>query len=171
MKEEKLKEELFIEYLGRCKNLIFKIARMYCANEEDRKDLVQDIIVQLWKSFPKYNNEYAISTWTYRIALNVSISFLRKFKTKQRVMEGFQQHTGLLYTSKQSTDERLEYLYQFIGQLKPIDKAIMILYLEGCSQKEISSVMGMSETNVSTRKSRINNKMKTFFETVKIITQ
>ena len=152
MKEEKLKEKLFIEYLGRCKNLVFKIARMYCGNEEDRKDLVQEIIVQLWKSFPKYNNEYAISTWTYRIALNVSISFLRKFKARQRVMEDFQQHPGLLYTDENITDERLEYLYQFVGQLKPVDKAIMILYMEGCNQKEISSVIGMSETNVSTRK-------------------
>ncbi|MEP7251567.1 MAG: sigma-70 family RNA polymerase sigma factor [Ginsengibacter sp.] len=168
MKEAKLQEELFIEYLGRCKNLVFKIARMYCANEEDRKDLVQDIIVQLWKSFPKYNDEYAISTWTYRIALNVSISFLRKSRTKQRVMEDFQQHPGILYVDENVTDERLEYLYQFVGQLKPVDKAIMILYMEGCSQKEISSVMGMSETNVSTRKNRIHSKMKTFFETVKL---
>lgn len=168
MNEKKSQEELFTDYLDLHRNLIFKIARMYCSNEEDRRDLMQDIIVQLWRSFPNYNNEHAFSTWTYRIALNVSISFLRKSKARQRVMANVELQPQILYADDYAPDEKLEYLYRFVGQLKPVDKAIIILYLEGCSQSEISSVMGMSESNVSTRKNRIRNKMKTFFESVKL---
>ena len=83
MRKSESQEALFIEYLEGVKILIIKVARVYCRNEEDRKDLIQDIILQLWKSYPKYNNTYAVSTWTYRIAINVSISFLRKSATRK----------------------------------------------------------------------------------------
>ncbi len=167
MNESKRYEELFLEYLESCKKLIMKIARIYCKDPEDRKDLVQDIILQLWKSFPKYDNTYAITTWTYRIALNVSISFLRKVTGRHHNQKSYMQHAGLLQANDIVVDEDLKGLYRFIELLKPIDKALMILYLEGCKNKQISSIMGLSDTNVSTRKQRIQDKMKLYFETNK----
>ncbi len=171
MKKSELAEDLFIEYLESCKKLIFKIARIYCHDPEDRKDLIQDIILQLWKSFPKYDKTYAISTWTYRIALNVSISFLRKSKSRQNKLDSYQHHVEFLHTDDTITNDNLEQLYHFIDLLKPIDKAIIILYLEGCKNKEISLVMGMSETNISTRKQRIQDQLKLYFENYKTTIQ
>lgn len=167
MKESKLQDAHFIEYLESCKKLIIKVARIYCKDPEDRKDLIQDIILQLWRSYPKYDKTYAITTWTYRIALNVSISFLRKANTRHNTYTSYHQQAEWFHIDDTVTEGNLEQLYNFIELLKPIDKALMILHLEGCKNKEISSVMGMSDTNISTRKQRIKDKLKLYFETYK----
>ena len=165
MKESQ--EALFTEYLEGYKKLIIKVARIYCIDPEDRKDLIQDIIVQLWKSFPKYDPTFSVSTWTYRIAINVSISHLRKVATRTKTQNSYHKENELLQITDTHIDENLEQLYRFIDLLKPIDKAIIILYLEGCKIKEISSVMGMSVTNISTKKQRIKEELKTYFESLK----
>ncbi len=166
MKKSNSQETRFIEYLERYKKLIAKVARIYCIDHEVRKDLVQDIILQLWKAFPNYNNTYSISTWTYRIAINVSISFLRKATTRSTTYSAYQQQMEFLQIKDSVTDAKLEQLYRFIDLLKPIDKAIMLLYLEGCKNKEISGVMGMSVSNISTKKQRIKEKLKVYFQSV-----
>ena len=165
MKESQ--EALFTEYLEGYKKLIIKVARIYCIDPDDRKDLIQDIIVQLWKSFPKYDRTFSVSTWTYRIAINVSISHLRKVATRTKTQNSYHQENELLQITDTHIDENLEQLYRFIDLLKPIDKAIIILYLEGCKNKEISSVMGMSVTNISTKKQRIKEELKTYFKSLK----
>ena len=167
MKESKSQETEFIDYLEGYKKLIAKVSRIYCANPEDQKDLMQEIIIQLWKSFPKYDKSYAVSTWTYRIALNVSISYLRKASNRTRKHRIFLQENELMQTEDPVFDQQLEQLYLFIERLKPIDKAIIILSLENCSNKEIAEVMGMNATNVSTRKLRIKEELKNYFETAK----
>ncbi len=167
MKKSNSQETRFIEYLEGYKKLIAKVARIYCIDTETRKDLIQDIILQLWKSFPNYDNTYSISTWTYRIAINVSISFLRKATTRSNTHSAYQQQMELLQMNDAVVDEKLEQLYRFIDLLKPLDKAIIILYLEACENKEISRVMGMSVSNVSTRKQRIKEKLKLYFESYK----
>jgi RNA polymerase sigma factor (sigma-70 family) len=167
LKESKSQEALFVEYLEGYKKLIAKVARVYCIDSEVRKDLIQDIILQLWRSFPNYDNTYSISTWTYRIALNVSISFLRKATSRTKTHSVYQDHIEFFETNDEVIDEKLEQLYRFIDLLKPVDKAIIILHLEGCANKEISRVMGMSISNVSTKKQRIKEKLKTYFESYK----
>ena len=167
MKELDTHDEEFIEYLERYKKLIAKVARIYCPDPEDRKDLIQDIVIQLWKSYPKYDKTYSISTWTYRIAINVSISYLRKATTRNKTQRNYLNEEVLMQTENTRIDEKLEQLYRFIDLLKPLNKAIIILYLEGCSNKEISEVMGISGTNVSTRKMRIKEELKIYFETTK----
>jgi RNA polymerase sigma-70 factor (ECF subfamily) len=164
LQESKSQESLFTEYLESYKKLIFKVARAYCNDEEDRKDLVQDIILQLWKSYAKYDSSYAISTWTYRIAINVSISFLRKKTSRKKTHTSYQQESNLMLVNDPLIDEKLDQLYLFINLLKPIDKALIILYLEGCKNKEISTIMGMSESNVSTKKQRIIAELKKYFK-------
>ncbi len=163
---EESQETRFAEYLEGYKKLIVKVARIYCHDPEERKDLIQDIIVQLWKSFQSYDNTYAISTWTYRIALNVSISFLRKSTTRKKTHTGYHQQAEWLNVTDTVADQKLEQLYRFIDLLKPIDKGIIILYLEGCKAREIADVMGMSITNVSTKKQRITEELKSYFKTI-----
>lgn len=167
MEETKSHDAVFIEYLEGYKKLIAKVARIYCKDSEERKDLIQEIIIQLWKSFPKYDKTYSISTWTYRIAINVSISYLRKATSRKNNHNDYLQQNELMQTEDRVTDEKLEQLYRFIELLKPIDKAIIILYMEGCSNKEISEVMGITVTNVSTRKLRVKEELKMYFETIK----
>ncbi len=160
-------EDQFLEVLENHKKLVYKIAHAYCQTVEDRKDLIQEIVLQLWKAFPNYDKNYALSTWIYRIVLNVSISFYRKEKTRERTYTGYQQELDIIQGADYVTDQRLKQLYAFIEQLKPLDKAIMILYLEGRSNKEIADIMGMSLTNISTKIHRIKHTLSANFESIK----
>uniref|UniRef100_UPI004049EDC7 RNA polymerase sigma factor n=1 Tax=Fulvivirga sp. TaxID=1931237 RepID=UPI004049EDC7 len=157
----------FTNYLEKHKKLIYKVARVYCNDAEDLKDLIQDIIVQLWKAFPSYNDQYAFSTWTYRIALNVSISQLRKSASKSKRLEEYLEQYEYLNIDEQHEDENLANLFRFIGLLKPIDKAIILLHLDGISNKEVAEITGLTASNISTKKQRIIEELKGHFETLK----
>ncbi|MEQ8364842.1 MAG: sigma-70 family RNA polymerase sigma factor [Cyclobacteriaceae bacterium] len=153
-------QQAFEQFLETHKQLIVKVAGIYCGDPEQRKDLVQDIILQLWKSFPSYNNAYALSTWMYRIALNVSISFLRKESTRKKTYEGVHQQGDLLYYQDPYMEERLQLLYQHMEELKPMEKAMLILHLEGRQHTEIAEILGMTVSNVSTKIHRIKTLLK-----------
>lgn len=159
MKALESQKDQFLDLLESNKKIIFKVVNSFSYNTEDRKDLCQEIILQLWKAFPKYNDTYAITTWIYRIALNVSISFRRKEKTRETTQSGYFQNFDLLHWDDSVINEQLKQLYQFIELLKPFDKAIIILYLEGHKNKEIAEITGISETNVSSKLSRIKKKL------------
>lgn len=156
----------FIELLEKYKKLIFKIANLYSQSQEDRKDLVQEIILQLWKALPKYDNAYALSTWIYRIALNVSISFYRKQTTRSKTQNNYKEFYDLIHWEDKSLEPKVTQLYNLIGQLKSLDRAIIILYLEGHKNLEIAEVMGMSSTNVSTRLNRIKERLSNMFNNI-----
>jgi len=152
-------EQEFLELLENNKKLVFKIANVYGKNDEEIKDLVQEITLQLWKSFPDYNPKFAVSTWMYRIALNVSISFYRKEKSRNRIHKELENQTQILYWENQEIDDQLKLLHQFIERLKAFEKALIVLYLEGKKNSEISEIMGISATNVSTKLNRIKTKL------------
>jgi len=151
------KSELFLSVIQTNKGIVYKVANSYCINPEDRKDLIQEIIVQLWKSFDRYNAQYKHSTWIYRIALNVAISFYRKNNRRKKVSGPFSEsiinitETGI----SGEIEENIGFLHQFISELKELDKALILLYLEEKSYKEIAEIMGISETNVATKIGRI----------------
>lgn len=159
MEEPELKKR-FITYLEGYRKLIIKIASTYCPGPEERRDLIQEISLQLWKAYPNYDSSAALSTWTYRIALNVSISFLRKETSRKRREEQYHREHDILAWRDPGLDERLEQLYRSIERLRPLDKGIIILSIEGCKNTEIAEVMGMSATNVSTRLNRIKEQLK-----------
>jgi RNA polymerase sigma-70 factor (ECF subfamily) len=147
------------------KGIIYKVANSYCKEDDDRKDLVQEIIIQLWKSFHRFNNSVKLSTWIYRVALNVAISFYRKdLKRKNTSTELSESLIAIIPENEpEETESQITQLQQFIAELKDMDRALMILYLEDRSQKEIGEIMGISETNVSTKIARIKEKLKTKF--------
>jgi RNA polymerase sigma factor (sigma-70 family) len=159
----------FLAVLQTNKGIIYKIANSYCADAEDRKDLVQEIIVQLWKSFDSYSDQYKYSTWMYRIALNVAISFYRKENRRQHVSQPLSD--GIIHFSDPAItnelDENIGFLQQFIAELKELDKALMLLYLDEKSYKEIAEIMGISETNVATKIGRIKTALKQRFSLLK----
>ena len=155
----------FLDVIETNKGILYKVANSYCRNIEDRKDLIQEIILQLWKSFDNYNEAYKYSTWIYRISLNVAISFFRKENSRQRISNPIT--TDIFdFTDTEVSDEKethLGLLNRLILELNDLDKALMLLYLEEKSYKEISEIIGITETNVSTKIGRIKSKLKQEF--------
>ena len=162
------KADIFLSVIESNKGIIYKIANSYCKDKEDRNDLVQEIILKLWQAFDEYNDEYKHSTWIYRIALNAAISNYRKEKVREKhltpIAESF-----LGFEGDNSTNEtELKYilLQQFISELKELDKALMLLYLEEKNYKEIAEILGISESNVGTKISRVKNLLKEKFSKI-----
>ncbi|MFY0674094.1 MAG: sigma-70 family RNA polymerase sigma factor [Bacteroidia bacterium] len=162
------KREEFLATIESHKKIIYKVVNSYCKNKEDRKDLEQEIIIQLWSSFDKYNKEYKYSTWIYRIALNVAISFYRK-ENKWSVKDDVY-NVDSIYSIKEDheydteLDEGIRLLQEFIGQLDELNKALMLLYLEEKPYAEIAGILGITETNVATKVSRLKLKLKNKFQ-------
>ena len=159
----------FLSVIQANKGIIYKVANAYCRDAEDRKDLVQEIIVQLWKSFDNYNDDYKHTTWIYRIALNVAISFYRKENRRKQITNPLAD--GILDFAdpgiSTGIEENVGFLQQFIAELKELDKALLLLYLEEKSHKEIAEITGISVTNVATKIGRIKNILKQKFSTIK----
>ena len=162
-------QNLHKEFLERIKDnegIIYKICNSYCSNKADREDLGQEIIYQLLKSYSTFNDTNKFSTWMYRVALNVAISFYRKRKTgdvitlveKQEDKEDDNKHAVHL-------ENNITRMHQFISELKELDKALMILYLESKNYKEIAEILGITETNVATKISRIKEILRQKFST------
>ena len=164
----KTNDKEFINLIQENKRIIYKICNSYCRNKDDREDLAQEIIFQLWKSWSGFNPDYKFSTWMFRIALNVAISFYRKEKKSgSTILMG--EHLFEVADDAQSTNEtenNLKLLQQFISELNELDKALMILYLEEKSYKEISEILGITETNISTKVNRIKEKLKQKFSLI-----
>lgn len=159
----KKSREAFINLLEEHKIILYKIIRSYCSDADDRKDLEQEIIIQIWKSLKNYNPEYKLSTWVYRIALNVAISHLRKDTTRRNHFEPMGEMIFELSDDNaeyETISEQTGLLYSFIDQLDKLNKALMILYLDGKSYLEIAEIMGLSESNVGTKISRIKHTLR-----------
>lgn len=160
--------KFFHEVIEQHKGILFKVARGYCPHEEDRQDLIQEMMIQIWQSIHRYNDQYKMSTWLYRISLNTAISFYRKNSTREKRFTVLDEKTAQIPTIDKSDNERhLNLLEQFISELKEIDKALMILYLEDKSHAEIAEILGMSVSNVGTKVGRIKEKLKTRFSQLK----
>ena len=158
--------ETFEEILNRHKGIIFRIVNYYCKDADDKKDLEQEILIQIWLSYKKYNQEFAWSTFIYRIALNVSIGF---YKKQKRQKDKFSSVNLFIETYVQDEtplviDEDLRMLNEFIFQLNDINKALMILYLQEKSYTEIALILGISATNISTKINRLKNQLKEYFK-------
>ncbi len=164
------KKKRFITTIDAHKKIIYKIVNSYCRNKEDRKDLEQEIIIQLWNAFDKYNEDYKYSTWMYRIALNVAISFYRKEK-KWSVKNDFYSEDSIFSMADEdknetqtAMDQNIKLLQEFISNLNELNKALMLLYLEGKSYEEIAEILGITKTNVATKISRLKLKIKKEFQ-------
>ena len=164
MMEKEEQKNFFQEIINQHKGILFKVARLYCRDEEDRQDLLQEMMIQIWQSLHKYNDQYKISTWLYRISLNVAISYFRKStKREQRYTPLTEKTAQIALEDKSENENQLLLLEQFISELKEIDKALMILYLEDKSHTEIAGILGMSVSNVGTKIGRIKEKLKSRF--------
>jgi RNA polymerase sigma factor (sigma-70 family) len=150
--------QAFVELLDGHRKIVFKVANTYAWNADDRADLSQEITAQLWHAFPGYDRQRPFSTWMYRIALNVAISQVRGHTQRNR-------HTVPLDESLHDaaderagdfeSDDRVRALHKVIAGLDGLNRALLLLYLEDRSVREMAEILGLSETNVTTKISRL----------------
>jgi RNA polymerase sigma factor (sigma-70 family) len=160
-------DKAFLAILDQHKRIIYKICNSYCREQESRKDLAQEITIQLWKSYRSYNPQFKLSTWLYRVALNVAISFYRRERKHHNTSSVGEKEEQFRDDDRSNgeADSTIDLLHRFISELDELHRALMILYLENNSYKDMSDVLGISETNVATKISRIKQKLKIRFET------
>ena len=148
--------------LERHRGIVLKVAASYCRDPHDRADLAQEIAAQLWHAFPRYDGTRAFSTWMYRVALNVAISFRRSSGRHERHTVDWDDSAQDVAAAAvdDSASERIAALYRCIDRLDPLNRALLLLYLEERSQREIADILGLTETNVATKIGRLKQRLR-----------
>jgi len=159
-------EQQFLTIIDQNKGIIYKIARSFKKDDDDLQDLVQEIVLQLWLSFSNYDGRAKLSTWLYRVALNVSIGSYRRERKKNDLLVPLQENMIDFVDEEAPDSTNLHLLQQFIAELKELDRALMLLYLEEKSGKEMAEILGLSEANIRVKINRIKEKLKQRFLTV-----
>ncbi len=154
------KQEEFVRVIKEHQGLIYKVAALYTELKQDRNDLYQEIVYQLWKSFDSFREEAKISTWMYRIALNTAIAQLNKRKKRDREVTLDVLPQVASGHASELLEERVKLLHSEIENLNFLEKGIILLLLEGKKYEEIADITGLTATNVGTRISRIKEKLK-----------
>jgi RNA polymerase sigma factor (sigma-70 family) len=139
--------------------LIHKVCRMYAYTTADREDLFQEIVIQLWKAYPKFRGESKFSTWLYRVALNTAITGLRKKKNFIESREPAELPEGIT-EENQKREEQLGQLYKAIEQLNQVEKAIVMLYMEERTYEEMEEILGINQGNLRVKMNRIKDKLR-----------
>lgn len=168
-KNTECREKEFLEKIEKHKGVIFKISKMYIDNFEDQNDLYQEIIYQSWKSYNNFHGKSDFSTWLYRTALNTAILFLKSAK-KRNFIQNYNIDINNFVSNDAYSDEddrNLDLMYKAIQKLSVIDKALIFLFLENFSGKEIASYLGITETNARVKLNRAKMKLKKLIEAQK----
>ena len=152
-------EKQFERHLTENELLIHKVCRLYASYKVDRQDLFQEIVIQLWKAFPKFNGHAKFSTWLYRVAINTAITGLRKQKNfmvsyePATLPQFVDDNTGL-------EEEQLKELHKAIEQLNQVEKAIVMLYMEDKTYEEMEDILGITQGNLRVKMNRIKEKLR-----------
>ena len=154
------KNDKFIKSIQENEHFIYKIASVYTNNIEDRNDLVQEIIYQLWKSFETFKQKSTLSTWIYRVSLNVALYQLKLSKKRVVIIPIDEQILNNHEIDDSDNDEKWKIFKQQIDSLNLLDKGIVMLYLDNKSHDEIAEIIGISKSNVGTKLLRIKEKLK-----------
>jgi RNA polymerase sigma factor (sigma-70 family) len=132
---------------------------MYCNSKEDKEDLFQDIVLQLWRAYPSFKGDAKVSTWMYRIAINNAITRLRK-ETKREKHVSLDDEAFRVATEDNHINENAAAMYAAIKKLSEVEKALTMLYMDNCSYKEIAEITGLSESNIGFKLNKIKAKLK-----------
>jgi RNA polymerase sigma-70 factor (ECF subfamily) len=152
----------FVDQVFTHMGIIYKICNLYAA-EEDREDLKQEIIYQLWKSYPTFRGDSKFQSWMYRVAINTAMLGLRAQKVKYASLSGQDIHIPDDEEGYKNEESTVRQLYHHISKLNDLDKTIVFLYLEECTYEEIAEITGISVKNVSVRLVRIREKLRKLF--------
>ncbi|MFV0266194.1 MAG: RNA polymerase sigma factor [Draconibacterium sp.] len=159
-------ERDFLQIIQKNQGIIHKVCNIYCDTDDDRSDLFQEIVAQLWKSFPTFREESKVSTWMYRVALNTAITTFKKSKRRpdQNLLtyENFQIVDEAYDTE---IEEKIKELHKAINYLTGIEKSIVLLFLEDKKYEEIAQITGITQNYVRVKMNRIKKKLKKFMDT------
>ena len=155
--------DVFSELLQRHAGIVFKVANTYARGSDDRADLAQEIAAQLWRAWPAFDPARSVTTWMYRIALNVAISHVRSNSRRLRhdavPLDDDLHDIADGNLADPETEQQLRLLQDFIAKQAPLDRALLLLYLEDRKQGEIADILGISESNVSTKIGRLKQRI------------
>lgn len=159
------REEQFTRLLEQHRKILFKVAGSYCRDQEESADLTQEIAIQLWNSFDRYDPAQRFSTWMYRVAINVAISYYRGHRTRLERTTPLDDSVLTLAAPEPESDDvrRLRHLIQ---QLDELNRALVLLYLDGNSHEETAEILGISPSNVATKLGRIKQQLRRQFQPV-----
>ncbi len=154
-------EHSFVSQLEQNQNIVHKICRLYTNDSDAHNDLFQEITIQLWRAFPKFRGDSKFSTWMYRVALNTAITLYRKSKRKIKTQDFEALSFKITAEAYDDTEEQqLKLMYSAVKELNDIDKALVFLYLEDKSYREISEALGISEVNARVKMNRTKEKLR-----------
>lgn len=158
MKESE-QRQIFTKWLGEYQALLFKVIRAYAFTSDDQNDLFQDVCLQVFHSVPNFKGSSAVSTWLYRIALNTAIKWSTKEKKHVNGHHEVDKVGHILEARDEPADDRITWLYDQIKQFNEIDRSLTLLLLDGYSYKEMSHMMGISESNIGVKIHRIKKQL------------
>ena len=153
-----MNQEEFAALITEHQKLIYKVCHLYASAPQDVEDLFQEIVLNLWRALPSFSGRARITTWMYRVALNTAITQLRK--SSRRRNHEIEHDLRFLASHDPIYNEQAQALYAAIKQLGKVDRALVLLYLEDCSYREIANIIGISESNVGVKLNRIKKKLK-----------
>lgn len=154
-------KDQFLKLIAENQGLIFKVCNMYCNNKEDKEDLFQDIVLQLWRSYPAFKGDSKVSTWMYRIAINNAITRLRKAGKREKFAGLDDEAFNVATDGPNAIDENISRMFEAIKKLSDVERALTMLYMDDCSYREIAEILGLSESNVGFKLNKVKVKLRT----------
>ncbi|MNJ92881.1 ECF RNA polymerase sigma factor SigG [compost metagenome] len=152
-------QQEFLKQINQNKGIIHKVSKMYMDNTLDQEDLFQEIVLQLWKAYSSFKGASKFSTWMYRVALNTAIVFFKKDSRKVDKTT-LNEHIDIADKNDSSDkEEKLAYLYKAVQELNQIEKAVIFLFLENQSHREIAQNLGITEVNARVKLNRTKEKL------------
>ncbi len=152
-------ENDFLKLIEAQKRVIYKVCYVYANNQEELNDLFQEVVLNLWKSFPRYRGDSQLSTWVYRISMNTCITFLRRSSSRPSTIPITSDVIGQ-FAAEEGKTNQLKELYSLINQLGKMERALILLWLEERSYQEMADILGISKNNVGVKLNRVKEKLK-----------
>lgn len=159
-------EARFLALLKEHRGILYKVAFGYCRDREDRGDLVQEMVIQLWRSFERYDGRVKFPTWAYRVAMNVAISHFRGEARRVRdtlPLDELAHELAAVDPLMDEAGDNMRVLRRLIDGLDELNRALVLLYLDGYTSEEIAEIVGISPGNVTTRVNRVKNELQRGF--------
>lgn len=153
------REKQFLSLVAEHKGILFKVGKMYMDNLEDQEDLHQEIIAQLWKSYGSFKGESEFSSWMYRVAVNTAITYFKKEKRRSSTFTNEISKEPVSEPYNTQRDEQLAIFYKAIQHISPVEKAVILYFMEGMSHKEIAAQLGLTEVNARVKLNRTKEKI------------
>ncbi|RLZ12817.1 sigma-70 family RNA polymerase sigma factor [Faecalibacter macacae] len=159
------KQQEFLHLIEKHKGILHKVSKMYMDNDEDRNDLIQEIVLQLWKSYERFEGNAQFSTWMYRVSLNTALTYFKKEKKKTDKYTFLDNLDRIDEVDSNEKETQLELFYKAVHELNKVEKALIFLFLEGQSHKEIGQNLGITEGNARVKLNRTKDKLQTIIKT------